>query len=153
MIASGYGSCSTLIHLVAQHPKVSLAVGLVGAVLYIGSAVGPGYHTGNDATLRELAAVVETKSGDTQIREAFNAIWSDEAQVSDRILEDVISKCSCPIKVADIRSDRSLLRDTVFLYFVDRAHAQGIAEAQKILRQEVASHAGGAKQRQAAVGK
>jgi hypothetical protein len=153
MIASGYGSCSTLIHLVAQHPKVSLAVGLATAILYLGSAVGPGYHSGNDATLREFAAVVESKSGDAEIIKAFNAIWSDEADVSDEILEDTIRKCSCKISVEDVRGDRSLLRNTVFLYFLDNVHANGLAEARKALSEELASHAGNARPRHAASGK
>jgi len=142
MIAGGFGSCSTLVHLIAQHPKVAMMIGVIGTVAYLSGSAGPGYHAGNDKSIRVLSEQVDTQTEDAQIRAAFNAIWDDDAQVSEIIIREMIRKCGCDMTVETVKSDRQLLKDTAFLYFLDRAHSSGIGEAQRALGNELTTSAG-----------
>ena len=142
MIAGGFGSCSTLVHLIAQHPKVAMMIGVVGTVVYLSGSAGPGYHVGNDKSIRVLSEQAESAGEDAQIRAAFNVIWSDDAQISDSTVKEMIKKCGCDMTVVTVKSDRQLLKDTAFLYFLDVAHSEGITQAQQTLKSELAISAG-----------
>jgi hypothetical protein len=137
MIAGGFGSCSTLVHLIAQHPKVALMIGVVGTVVYLGGSAGPGYHPGNKKSIAVLSEQVKSSSEDAQIRTAFDAIMTEEMQVPESVIKDAISKCGCDLTVRAIEGDRALLRDTVFVYFLDLAHTYGITQAQERLKGEL----------------
>jgi len=142
MIAGGFGSCSTLVHVIAQHPKVAMMIGVVGTVVYLSGGAGPGYRTGNEKSISVLAQQVKTETEDSQIREAFNIVWNDEAPVSDSVVKEMIRKCGCDMTVETVKSDKQLLRNTAFLYFLDLAHSSGIAEAQQTLKSELTVSAG-----------
>ncbi len=55
MIAGGFGSCSTLVHVIAQHPKVAMMIGVVGTVVYLSGGAGPGYRNGNEKSRCSLS--------------------------------------------------------------------------------------------------
>ena len=148
MIAGGFGSCSTLVHVIAQHPKVAMMIGVVGTVVYLSGGAGPGYRTGNEKSISVLAQQVKTDTEDSQIREAFNVIWNDEAPISDSVVKEMIRKCGCDMTVETVKSDKQLLRNTAFLYFLDLAHSSGIPEAQQTLKSELTVSAGGSTGRQ-----
>jgi hypothetical protein len=143
MIAGGFGSCSTLVHVIAQHPKVAMMIGVVGTVVYLSGGAGPGYRTGNQKSISVLAQQVKTETEDSQIREAFNVVWNDEAPISDGVVKEMIRKCGCDMTVETVKSDKHLLRDTAFLYFLDLAHTSGITEAQQTFKSELTVSAGG----------
>lgn len=44
MYTPGFGSCSSLIHLIAKYPKITLGVGVLAVISYLVSPVGPGVH-------------------------------------------------------------------------------------------------------------
>ena len=142
MIAGGFGSCSTLVHVIAQHPKVAVMIGVVGTVVYLSGGAGPGYRNGNEKSISVLAQQVKTETEDSQIREAFNIVWNDEAPVSDSVVKEMIRKCGCDMTVETVKSDKQLLRNTAFLYFLDLAHSSGITEAQQTLKSELTVSAG-----------
>jgi len=142
MIAGGFGSCSTLVHVIAQHPKVAVMIGVVGTVVYLSGGAGPGYRNGNEKSISVLAQQVKTETEDSQIREAFNIVWNDEAPVSDSVVKEMITKCGCDMTVETVKSDKQLLRNTAFLYFLDLAHSSGITEAQQTLKSELTVSAG-----------
>jgi len=148
MIAGGFGSCSTLVHVIAQHPKVAMMIGVVGTVVYLSGGAGPGYRTGHEKSISVLAQQVKTGTEDSQIREAFNVIWNDDARVSDSAVKEMIRKCGCDMTVETVKSDKQLLRDTAFLYFLDLAHAAGITGAQQTLKSELTVSAAGSTGRQ-----
>ena len=148
MIAGGFGSCSTLVHVIAQHPKVAMMIGVVGTVVYLSGGAGPGYRNGNEKSISVLAQQVKTETEDSQIREAFNIVWNDEAAVSDSVVKEMIRKCGCDMTVETVKSDKQLLRNTAFLYFLDLAHSSGITEAQQTLKSELTVSAGGSMGRQ-----
>ena len=148
MIAGGFGSCSTLVHVIAQHPKVAMMIGVVGTVVYLSGGAGPGYRNGNEKSISVLAQQVKTETEDSQIREAFNVIWNDEAPISDSVVKEMIRKCGCDMTVETVKSDKQLLRDTAFLYFLDLAHSSGITGAQQTLKSELAVSAVGSTGRQ-----
>jgi hypothetical protein len=148
MIAGGFGSCSTLVHVIAQHPKVAMMIGVVGTVVYLSGGAGPGYRNGNEKSISVLAQQVKTETEDSQIREAFNIVWNDEAPVSDSVVKEMIRKCGCDMTVETVKSDKQLLRNTAFLYFLDLAHSSGITGAQQTLKSELAVSAGGSTGRQ-----
>jgi len=148
MIAGGFGSCSTLVHVIAQHPKVAMMIGVVGTVVYLSGGAGPGYRSGNEKSISVLAEKVKTETEDSQIREAFNVIWNDEAPISDSVVKEMIRKCGCDMTVETVKSDKQLLRNTAFLYFLDLAHSSGIPEAQQTLKSELTVSAGGSTGRQ-----
>jgi len=143
MIAGGFGSCSTLVHVIAQHPKVAMMIGVVGTVVYLSGGAGPGYRNGNEKSISVLAQQVKTETEDSQIREAFNIVWNDEAPVSDSVVKEMIRKCGCDMTVETVKSDKQLLRNMAFLYFLDLAHSSGITEAQQTLKSELTVSAGG----------
>ena len=141
MIAGGFGSCSTLVHLIAQHPKVALMLGVVGTVVYLGGSAGPGYHPGNKKSITVLSQKVQSSTEDAQVRAAFDAIMTEEIRVPEGVIKDAISKCGCDLTVKAIESDSVLLRDTVFVYFLDLAHTYGITHAKERLQGELITKA------------
>jgi dienelactone hydrolase len=91
-------------------------------------------HAGNDKSIAVLSEKLQYSSDDTQIRAAFGAIWTDDIEVPKSVLKQAISKCGCDLTVGAVESDSLLLRNTVFVHFLDLAHAYGVTRAPEMLK-------------------
>lgn len=128
MYTPGFGSCSSLIHLLAKYPKTILGTGILAMAAYLTSPVGPGAHLGSKGILAGQEAKI-TASAQPAV-EAFREV--EGAQLSDASIRYILDKtCECKdISPDDVRRDPVLKHDVGLLYFLDLCHKYGIEKAE-----------------------
>ena len=133
MYIPGFGSCSSIIHLIAKYPLVTLGVGLLAASAYLAPTLGT---RGSDPAkiLREQGVNVakslpELERQLPEINKAFAEV--KDAPLTDNVIQRVLDACAeCEnITPAMVRHDEQLFKDVAYLYFLDLCHAHGLAVA------------------------
>lgn len=137
MYLPGCGSCSSVLHLIAKHPKITLAIGLVAVVSYLVSPVGPGAHAGSGGILegKEIALLnemPELKANAEAAMAAFKEV--ENAPLTDADINYVLNKIlECrDLTPADIKRDPQIMRKVSLLYFLNLAHNSGIDGAKQV---------------------
>lgn len=128
MYTPGFGSCSSLIHLLAKHPKIILGAGVLAVTSYLVSPVGPGVHLGSKGILAKQESRI--RAGGTL--EAVSTFQEVEcAELSDASIRYILDKtCECKdISPDDVRSDPILKHNVGLLYFFDLCSKHGIEKA------------------------
>lgn len=138
MYLPGFGSCSSLIHLVAKYPVGALAIGILALTSYVVSPVGPGVHFGAAGIIQQQEA--KMLQANPALQAQFEEVTAAFAEVqatplSDSSVQHMLNKVYWQCKdvtVNEVRHDPALMRDVTFLYFVGLCHEKGIDEAKVI---------------------
>lgn len=137
MYFPGFGSCSTLLHLVAKYPIGALAVGIFALTSYVVSPVGPGVYYGTTGIMRQQEAKMlqanpalqgQLERVTTAFKEAQNTPLADS---TIQYVLDLCQQCS-GVTVNEVRHDSTLMHDVAFIYFVDLCQKHGVDEAKVI---------------------
>lgn len=133
MYFPAFGGCSSLIHLIAQHWRVSFVLGILGTVAYVNSSLGPGEHKGTKEILKQyeikLASNPEFVKQSAEFEVAFQQLKN--APPSKKQIEFVLHNCGkcTDIKVEDILNDPGLLQSVSRIYFADLTYKHGLQKA------------------------
>src|SRR3989344_3700405 len=124
MYIPGLGSCSALIHIAAQHPKVVATLGIIGIVSLLMSPVGPGEHIGSKGIIEKQESVIIAQyPGLIKIQERAEAAFREvkHKQLSDSNIRYVLNSCAAcaDIGIDSIKSNNELNEEVSFLFFLD----------------------------------
>lgn len=136
MYIPGFGSCSSIIHLIAKHPLLTLGIGLLAASAYLNPTLGTHSNPAKTLQLQE-ADIAKTFPELTlqlpQINMDFKEVLSEVgyAPLTNAVIQNVLDTCGeCKnITPEMVRSDERLLRDVAYLYFLDLCRNYGPAMA------------------------
>jgi hypothetical protein len=116
---------SGLLHILAGHPRVVAAFGLVGAVGLLASPVGPGTYPGTNKYASAIERVVQDRGSDLVIANAERQA-ADELNASREQLQPIVSRtlasCGAPcsdVTVDSVFGDRALLKQVLVLDAID----------------------------------
>ena len=135
-----FGGCSSLIHIIAQHWKISLALGVLGTVAYVSTSVGPGNHLGSDTALaryeqdvlkKNPLLVQQAEEVDAAFQELKNVPLSD---INIRYILGACEKCT-DISVDSVKKDQKLQEEVARIYFADLVQRNGLRKARLIYRE------------------
>ena len=124
MYIPGLGACSALIHLLVQHPKVVLILGLAGAVGYTVSTVGPGELLGSKQAIQAQEEVFTRQNPNLadmheRVVAAFQEVKNHNLRESSE--EYVLNTCAAcsDLKARDLKSNAELDNEIKFLFFLE----------------------------------
>jgi len=132
-------SCSALLHIIVQHPKVVFVMGLAGIAGYVATSIGPGYHPGTSDMLRSAEVrIVRENPGISarldEIKREFDALPQTALPNDPRVWHVVSAVEECTdIDTASINEDPELYRQVMFLYFLDSVRTHGLERAKTFM--------------------
>jgi hypothetical protein len=112
---------SGLLHILAGHPRVVAAFGLVGAVGLLASPVGPGTYRGTGKYASAIERVIHDQGTNTIVanaeRQAAGEVSGTREQL-EPLVQHTISACGTPcadVTVDGVFADRALLKEVLVL--------------------------------------
>lgn len=117
---------SMLLHILAGHPKLVAALGIVGAVAMLSSPLGPGAHLGTEgfATRLEHALLPTTSNARTpDVEKAVDRLIASHDSRVASMVASALNKCgsNCSdLGIQQVMQNSALEREVLVLYALDQ---------------------------------
>jgi hypothetical protein len=119
---------STLLHVLAGHPRLIAVLGIASAVTVLSSPLGPGAHLGTNAYASRVERAYAAKAGISEsayrsVEQSVDRLMTTQDPNLAKMIAAALDKCgtNCSdLGVAAVMANRTLERDVLMIYALDR---------------------------------
>ncbi len=141
MYIPGFGSLSTVIHLLVKYPAGALGVGILSMSGYLASPLGPTVSVGGDQILRKAETVIVSKRPELQTQ--ANAVETAFKEVENTKLSETAFNYVCEriveckgLSKEKIEAHPALAKDIGRLYFIELSRISGVEKAKVLYKNQ-----------------